>query len=145
MSEVITLPEQINANGLLPFLSLLARGHQTDSVVVDFSKLRRVTPAGLVALTATVIGWRRNHRRVAFQGLRECAITGYLQRMDLLKACGITIPEGFVRHEARGRFVPVRLVDQDVTQLGRDMAGCSLQAAKIMIIKWQGCMMSRIT
>lgn len=75
-------------------------------------------------MTASVIGWRRKHRRVEFCGLRECAILGYLQRMDLLSACGIPMPEGFERREASGRFVPVRLIEQDVTQLGRDMAGC---------------------
>jgi hypothetical protein len=124
MTTVINLPAQINATGLLPFISLLSQAHDADKIIVDCSDLRRVTPAGLTALTATVIGWRRKRQAVDFRGLRECAILGYLQRMDVLNACGIMIPEGFARHEASGRFVPVRLIDQDVTQLGRDMAGC---------------------
>ena len=123
MSKVITLPAQINATGLLPFLSLVGEARNADEIIVDCAGLRRVTPAGITALTASVIGWRRKHRRVEFRGLRECPILGYLQRMDVLDACGIAMPEGFERHEARGRFVPVTLIDQDVTQLGRDVAG----------------------
>lgn len=124
MSKVLRVPAQINAAGLLPFLSSLTKARGSDEIVVDFSDLRRVTPAGLTALTATVIGWRRMHRPVQFRGLQECAILSYLQRMDLLSACGIAMPEGFARLEAKGRFVPVRLIDHDVTQLGQDMAGC---------------------
>lgn len=124
MSATIVLPEQINATGLLPFISQLGDLQQGNEIILDFSQLRRVTPAGLTALTASVIAWRRSHRPVVFRGCNECAIIGYLQRMDLFAACGARLPESFQRHEARGRFVPVRLVDHDVTQLGRDMAGC---------------------
>jgi len=108
----------------LPFLSLLSQGNEAGKVEIDFSDLRRVTPAGLTALVAAVVRWRRERRQVELCGLRECPILEYLQRMDVLKACGVEMVEKFVRHESKGRFVPVKLVDVDVTELGRQMAGC---------------------
>jgi hypothetical protein len=43
----ISLPPQINAGGFIPFLSLLGRPlNDGEDVVLDFSELRRVTPAG---------------------------------------------------------------------------------------------------
>ncbi|MBA2434859.1 MAG: STAS domain-containing protein [Chthoniobacterales bacterium] len=109
---------------MLPFLSQLGELRHAEEIALDFSHLRRVTPAGLTALAASVNGWQRQNRGVAFHGLSDCAITGYLQRMDLLSACRVQLPKGFQRHEAQGRFVPVRVIDHDVTQLGRDVAGC---------------------
>jgi hypothetical protein len=120
----IVLPERINSGRFVPFLSLLGRGDASRDIELDFSNLRRVTPAGLTTLVATVVRWRREHRKVELRGLRECPIIEYLQRMDVLKACGVDMAEKFARHESKGRFVPVKLVDVDVTQLGREMAGC---------------------
>jgi hypothetical protein len=120
----ITLPTRINSGRFLPFLSLLSSGDDAKKIEIDFSELRRVTPAGLTTLVATVVRWRREHRQVELTGLRECPILEYLQRMDVLKACGVEMTEKFARHESKGRFVPVRLIDVDVTELGRQMAGC---------------------
>src|SRR5882724_7770118 len=120
----IVLPERINSGRFLPFLSRLSNGDASPHIEVDFSNLRRVTPAGLTTVVATVVRWRREHREVELRGLSECPIVEYLQRMDVLKACGVDMPENFVRHESTGRFVPVTLVDVDVTELGREMAGC---------------------
>lgn len=61
---------------------------------------------------------------VTFQGLQTCAITGYLQRMDVFATCGAAMPENFQRHEARGRFVPVRVIDHRVVEMGNDLATC---------------------
>lgn len=97
---VIPLPTHINADGLLPFLSLLSQPGKTGAIMLDFSALRRVSPVALAALVATVNRWKKEGRQVDFLGLAECVITGYLQRMDALKACGVEIPEGFHRHEA---------------------------------------------
>lgn len=44
--------------------------------------------------------------------------------MDVLKACGADLPENFRRHDARGRFMPVQLVDHDVDRMGDEMACC---------------------
>jgi hypothetical protein len=120
----LLLPPQINADGLLPFLSLLATAGEEREVYLDFSALRRVSPGALAALAAAVTGWLRQHRKVVFLNLDQCAITGYLQRMDVLRACGADLPESFRRHDSKGRFVPVRLVDHDVEGMGKDMAAC---------------------
>lgn len=120
----ITLPTRINSGQFLPFLSLLGNGDKAGEVQLDFSNLRKVTPAGLTTLAATIVRWRREYRQVELCGLRECPIIEYLQRMDVLKACGVEMDEKFLRHESKGRFVPVKLVDVDVTQLGKEMAGC---------------------
>jgi hypothetical protein len=121
---VIPLPTYINADGLLPFLSMIGQPDITKEIVLDFSALRRVSPAAMVALVATVNRWQEDGWQVDFRGLKECVITGYLQRMDAFKACGVELPEGFHRHEAKGRFVPVRRVDLDVDVMGHDIAAC---------------------
>ncbi|MBL9183562.1 MAG: hypothetical protein JNN17_15590 [Verrucomicrobiaceae bacterium] len=120
----LRLPAQVNADGLLPFLAQLSTVGDADEVKLDFEELRRVSPGALVGLVATVTRWLRQGKRVAFQNLERCAITGYLQRMDVLKACGAELPENFRRHDARGRFVPVQLVDHDVDRMGNEMASC---------------------
>ncbi len=120
----IALPEQLRASGLLPSVSRLGDTSKDCEVVLDFAKLRRITPAGLVLLAATVVRWRQAHRNVTFRGLKHCAVTGYLQRMDLLKVCGCEWPEEFLRHESKGRFVPVRLVDHRVDEMGNEVAAC---------------------
>jgi anti-anti-sigma regulatory factor len=121
----ILMPAQINADGLLPFLAILGRPLAAgEEVVLDFSELRRVTPAGLVALVATVVRWRREHHPVTIVGLKTCSILGYLQRMDVFKTCGVELQETFQRHEAKGRFVPVRFIDHQIDVMGTDLAGC---------------------
>ena len=119
----IILPAQINADGLLPFVAQMSDPVDQE-ITLDFTNLRRVTPAGLVTLTATVMRWRKEHRAVLFHGLDTCAITDYLQRMDLLKVCCIDLPESFQRRASRGRFVPVRLVDHRVDEMGNEMVAC---------------------
>jgi hypothetical protein len=118
------LPEQVNASTLLPFITRLGRSEMEDEIELDFTALRRVTPAGLAVLGAAVHRWKKNGRAVHFRGLSQCAITGYLQRMNLLRVCGVDLPEDFRRHDAKGRFVPLRLVDHPVDRMGHDMAAC---------------------
>jgi hypothetical protein len=120
----LLLPAQINAAGLLPFLSELGVTPENGIVTVNFSRLRRVSPAALAALACAVERWRRQRYDVRFQGLEQCVITGYLQRMDLLRACGMHLPEHFRRHEAHGRFVPVQQVDAPVDTMGNAMSAC---------------------
>lgn len=120
----LSLPAQIHGLTLLAFLSEVSRAEDTRDVLLDFAGLRRVTPGGLVALVAVVTRWLREHRRVVFLNLDRCAITGYLQRMDVLRACGAELPESFQRHEALGRFVPVQLLERDVETMGREIAAC---------------------
>jgi anti-anti-sigma regulatory factor len=84
----LTIPPQIHMDGLLPFLARLSTVGDAEEIRLDFSGLRRVSPGALVALVATVTRWLRQRRKVAFLNLDRCAITGYLQRMDVLKCCG---------------------------------------------------------
>jgi len=120
----LALPSSINSNGIFPFLAQLASVENEESIELDFAELRRVSPGALVGLVATVTRWMRQGKQVFFLNLNQCAITGYLQRMDVLRTCGIDVPESFTRHESRGRFVPVQPVRPDVEKLGHDLAAC---------------------
>ncbi len=118
------LPERISSERFLHFLKDLCQIGQDDEVIIDFSSLKWVSPAALVSLVATVIKWLKNKKHVTFKGLSQCEITEYLQRMDVLRICGIEQPESFIRRDSRGRFVPVRLVDHHVDDMAGDMAAC---------------------
>ncbi len=120
----LVLPTYINADGLLPFVAQLGNVGSARIIEIDFTHLRRVSPAALVALTAQVSAWQRRGSLVVPIGLPACAILGYLQRMDLLKSCGFSLPETFTRHEAKGRFVPVRPINHQVQEMGSEMALC---------------------
>lgn len=120
----IVLPAQINARGLLEFLALIGQSITTDDVLLDFSGLQRIYPAGITALVAIIKHWERSGRRVLFDGLQQCSITAYLQRLDLFSVCGIEMPEKFRRFESIARFVPVQQIGVDVTGLGNAMASC---------------------
>ncbi len=120
----VTLPAYIHAEGLPSFLGLIGQSISDKDIVVDFGPLRRVSPAGMVSLVATVKRWQREGHRVFFDNMEACAITGYLQRMDLFNTCGLKLPEKFVRHESAGRFVPVRKLEYPVENLGNEMAAC---------------------
>jgi hypothetical protein len=89
LAMVITLPPQINATGLLPFLSSLTAQRAVGDVTIDFTFLRRVSPAALAALACAADGWQKSRHTVFFDGLDRCVITGYLQRMDILQVCGL--------------------------------------------------------
>ena len=121
----IEIPPIINAAGLIPFLALLGSVPEVESeIILDFSALRRVSPAGLAALVATIRGWQANHaRRVRLEGLERCGICAYLQRLDVLRTCGIDLPEAFERHSAYGRFVPIQMIS-DVDVMSREVATC---------------------
>lgn len=119
----IRIPAHINAQGLLPFITLLNTA-SSNHLQIDFSGLRRVSPAGLAVLASKVNQWRKEGKSLTFEGLEACYITGYLQRMDLISVCEMKLPEKFIRHEAKGRFVPIRLVDHNVDRLGNDIAIC---------------------
>ncbi|MCB1103611.1 MAG: hypothetical protein H7A44_03035 [Opitutaceae bacterium] len=120
----LSLPANINADGLLPFIAHMGEAGSGDAIEIDFTELRRVSPAGLVALTAQINLWRNKGLLVYPLGLEVCPILGYLQRMDLLRSCNFTQPESFIRHDAKGRFVPVRVIDHRVTEMGSEMALC---------------------
>lgn len=103
---------------------MLGAAETAEHIELDFARLRRVSPAGLTVLASRINGWRNRRCVVKALHLSQCLILPYLQRMDLLKVCGLDLPESFVRHEAKGRFVPVRPVDYRVEEMGSAMALC---------------------
>jgi hypothetical protein len=122
---LLTIPPNINAAGLIPFLAHLGSVPENEpEIMLDFSALRRVSPAGIVALVATIKHWQGvRPRRVRFQGLEQCAICDYLKRMDVFRNCAVELPEAFQRHPADGRFVPVQAIE-DVGLMSSEIAGC---------------------
>lgn len=120
----IVLPAQINARGLLEFLAIIGQPITEDLIVLDFSRLQRIYPAGITALVAIIKHWERRGHRVLYEGLQQCSITAYLQRLDVLTVCGVDVPEKFRRFESTAKFVPVQEISVDVTGLGNAMALC---------------------
>lgn len=121
----VLLPERSNGDRLLDLLARLDTPNASqEPVEIDFTELRRISPAGLVALVASFMRWHKGKREVLFVGLEKCPIAGYLQRMNLLATCGMDLPENFVRHEAKGRFLPVRAIDHQVDEMGHDLSRC---------------------
>ena len=120
----LILPEQLKGAVFLPFMAELGSVDETDSVRIDFSGLRRITPGGLAALSSTIMTWRKRGQSVDLCGFDQCPILGYLQRMDLLKMLEINLDEEFQRHASKGRFVPVRRIEHDVQKMGAEVADC---------------------
>jgi len=70
-TKVLRLPDDIRGKGLLSFIAFLDGGGNAEKIILDFTALRRVSSAGLVALTARVHRWHNEGRRVFVDGLRE--------------------------------------------------------------------------
>lgn len=109
----------------MPFLELLAEHAGQPELVIDFSGLQRVSPAGLAALTAYMA--RRNRERLTTNvlGLESCPIRDYLQRMNLHRLCGWErLETSLARHDSRGRFVPLAEIPARVDDLAYEIAAC---------------------
>lgn len=118
-------PKTINADGLLPFLGQLAEHAEASELLIDFSGLRRVSPAGLAALTAFMAGRKRRRLATNIVGLETCGILDYLRRMNLLRLCDWEREEeSFDRRDPRGRFVPLEEIPHRVDNLGAQIAAC---------------------
>ena len=80
----LTLPTFVNAKWLIPLLELLSKYRDKNNLTVEFGQLSRITPVGLVALTA----WLRSRQTKGLvtdcNSIINCPILSYLQRMDLL-------------------------------------------------------------
>lgn len=122
--NIFRLPKFPTAQGLLPFLTMMGHPLHDGDVEIDISELQRVLPASMVSLVAIVDLWRRQGREVRFTGISECPILSYLQRMDFLSSCGVELPESFLRHDSKGRFVPVKRVIQQTDQMAQEVASC---------------------
>jgi anti-sigma regulatory factor (Ser/Thr protein kinase)/ABC-type transporter Mla MlaB component len=119
------IPAHINANALIPFIEELAGFNSTDRVELDFSDLRRVSPAGLVAI-ASFCNWRKSrglHTDVV--NLSDCSIKGYLDRMNLFSLCewdgGV---DGYHCKDSTGRFVPLTEISACVDKMSHEVAQC---------------------
>ena len=122
---MLRIPKYINADGLLPFLGQLSEHSATPGLMLDFSDLQRVSPAGLAALTALMVGRDRARLETTVVGLESCGIRDYLRRMNLFRLCGWeSAEEAFVRHDPQGRFVPLEEIHHRVDDLGAQIAAC---------------------
>lgn len=122
---MLIIPKHINAGGLIPFLDQLALNAEMPELLIDFSQLQRVSPAGLASLAAFAIRRTRNRLTTHAVGLETCGIRDYLRRMNLLHLCGWEREdENFVRHDPYGRFVPLEEIPHQVDDLGAQVASC---------------------
>jgi ABC-type transporter Mla MlaB component len=122
---MLVIPKYINADGLLPFLAQLAEHSGTQELLIDFTSLQRVSPAGLAALTAFMARRDKNRLATNVVGLETCGIRDYLRRMNLLRLCGWDRgQESFERHDPKGRFVPLEEIPHRVDDLGDQIASC---------------------
>jgi hypothetical protein len=122
---MLIFPKTINADGLLPFLWQLAAHAEVLELRIDFSGLQRVSPAGLAALTAFMVGRERRLLTTKVVGLETCGIRDYLRRMNLLRLCGWEHgDESFEHRNSSGRFVPLEEIGHRVEDLGAQIAAC---------------------
>jgi len=122
---MLIIPKHINAGGLIPFLDLLAVHAENPDLVIDFSQLQRVSPAGLASLAAFAARRERNYLSTKATGFEHCGIRDYLRRMNLLRLCGWEqAEEPFARHDSYGRFVPLEEIPHQVDELGAQVASC---------------------
>ncbi len=84
-----------------------------------------ITPSALTWLCAFCVRRRHLGAVVRFEGGRGL---GYLARMDLLKHAGMDYSETFTRHDEVGRFMALRLVEQQPGVLSTVHALCDLVA-----------------
>jgi len=119
----LELPKYVNANGLIDLLKLLSEQPEAGVVDIDFRALRRITPAGLVALTSFVQYRTFKGLSTTCDNIEDCSILGYLQRMNFFKSAGLReLPEGFTRHSCDRKFYPVTPITGDTEVLGTDIA-----------------------
>lgn len=122
---MLTIPRHINAKGLIPFLGLLAECSDAPELLVDFSELQRVSPAGLAAISAFMAHREKSRLATNVVGVAACNIRDYLSRMNLLRLFGWEEgTENFVRHDPHGRFVPLEEIPHQVDDLGHRIAAC---------------------
>ena len=121
----LTLPKHINSDALLPFLNLLSLHQDEPSITLDFSQLKRISPAGFSSLTS----WKSYRTKQSLvtqaEGLTTCPIGSYLQRFNLLNLCDwANEPETFTRNNSNSRFIPLEPIDHHVGELGERFADC---------------------
>lgn len=131
----LRLPAVVYDDGLADFLTRLAwvaTQPGAESIAVDFQDAQFYMPGALTALLATLQRWVRDRRSVQLVNVLNAPAFSYLQRMDFFKLSGLDLPEAFMRHDARGRFVPLHRVDgslaRRVDELSQQIAACVFPA-----------------
>ncbi len=81
------------------------------SVSCDAADLKFVDPSGLCVLAATCHTLAKLGKTLKLENVPD-AIAGYLARMDLFKACGISYGEKFSRHDRKYDLVEICSVDR---------------------------------
>lgn len=135
MPITLRLPPVVYDDGLVHFLAGLGwvtTQAGADEVEVDFQDAQFYMPGALTALLAAVHHWSREGRRIRFVNVLHAPAFRYLQRMDFFKLTGIELPEAFMRHDARGRFVPLHRIDgalaRRVDEISQQIAACIFPA-----------------
>jgi hypothetical protein len=85
-----------------------------------------ITASALTWLGAYCVGRRQHGVPARFDGSRRAL--GYLARMDLLQHAGMDYRETFDRHDETGRFMALRLVEEQSAVLTTVHALCELVA-----------------
>lgn len=125
----IQLPARVFEEQLPILLRKLQDGDLHDSVQIDISRVKFLTPAAIVAVLARCHAWRREGKAISLAGASSCEALGYLQRVDFFRHLGIEMDERFTRRETADRFVPVRSLNfasGNVDEVASEITRCIL-------------------
>ncbi len=97
-------------------------------LALDFQDVEFYTPGPLTALVSFVRHQQNAGRTLELLNLQHAPARSYLQRIDFIRHCGITLPENFRRLDPAGRFVPIRRIDASlvgqVDKVAGEVADC---------------------
>lgn len=113
-------------------LRLLTQADTADEIVLDLERVRWWMPGAVLAVFSRVQFWLREKRKIQLLNYQSCEAFRYLQRIDFFEQLGIDIPEDFHRHDAAGRFLPIRQVGFSSGGLGKiatELAQCVVPGA----------------
>lgn len=104
----VVLPAYGLESGVVRLVEMLSAVEGIPQVRVDFRMVKFYHPCAIVAVLARVKSWLVRGTTVCFVNHRECEAFRYLQRIDFFRTAGLDLPEDFIRHDSKGRFVSVR-------------------------------------
>ena len=108
-------------------MRLLTHADSADEIVLDLGRVRWWMPGAVLAVFSRVQHWLRGKRRIRLLNHQTCEAFRYLQRIDFFEQLGIELPEDFHRHDAAGRFLPIRQVgfsSGGLGQIATELAQC---------------------
>lgn len=94
----------------------------SDPLEIDLSRAKFWIPSAIVAICSMVRKWCENGREVSFPNCEQCAVTGYLQRIDFFEQIGLKLPEAFQRHDPGTSFVVIDRIDPGQARLNEPLA-----------------------